>query len=652
MAVTRVTRRVDVAIAALVFLTVAVFAVHKIVAYDVWWQIAAGRWVLDHGFPATDPFSYGLPDRPWIELRWIWCVAVERLSAALGLNALVWLAAALSLGAAALVWITRPDAPLWARTLGVACAVTVAHLRFTIRPELVTFVLLAFTLLALARYRAGGAKWWIFSLPLLQIVWTNAHTLFVLGPVTIWIFAVAEWGAGIGPARRLFGGDRMPAERLWPLFAVAAASTVACLVNPWFLDGALFPLQLFSQIQSGHTLSDIISEFKSPFAYAGFTPFFLRYPLVVAVSAAGFALNRRRMTPGTAAVWAAYLYLSTLSERNLALFGIAAGWATTLNFAEVRGAAWPARVACAALALVAIPAVATNAYYRSIDPSRRFGLGVAEHRFPIAPLELVRTERFPGRTLVNLGDGGYAIHHSGEKSVYVDGRLEVYTAEFVARTIEMFQTGRGLADVAARHDIRTVVVAYGLDGNLFRALNRSPEWTPVYADTSHAVFVRPTEEARARAEALRVDWRAPVARDVAVPAHLAPGDPFEGLWPRVTENVGEKALGQLALLTGALDLARERYAEAHRLRPDDAEARFSLAVISRALGDDAAAARLFTPSEARSVPTLASAATAFAGAGSLESALEALDRAVARGDRDPSLQRLAAVVRQQLRDRL
>ena len=659
MANPRAVRRVDVAVAALVFLTAALFAVHKIVAYDVWWQIAAGRWILDFGIPSTDPFSYGLPDRPWIEMRWLWCVAVERLSAWLGLNSLIWLAAALSLATLALLWLTRPDAPLWVRTLGIACAIAVAHLRFTIRPELVTFVLLAYTLVALVRYREGGRREWIYALPLLQVLWTNAHTLFVLGPVTIWIFAVAEWGAGLRPARRFFGADRiMVASRIRALFVVAAAATLACLVNPYFLQGALFPIQLFTQIQSGHALSDIISEFKSPFAYAGFTVFFLRYPVVVAVSALGFALNWRRLTPGAVAVWAAYLYLSALSERNLALFGIAAGWATTVNFAEVaaetsrraRAVAWSARVACAALALVAIPAVATNYYYRDVDPSRRFGLGIAERRFPIAPLELVRADGLPGRTLVNLADGGYGIYHAGGPgAVYVDGRLEVYTPEFVARSTEMFQTGKSFAETAARYDIRTVVVAHGIDGNLFRALNRNREWTPVYADASHAIFVRPTEETRARVEAQRIDWRNPAARDVAVPAHLAPSDPFAGLWPRVAENVGQKARGQLALLTGNLDLARERYGEAHRLRPEDADARLSLGVIARALGDDAEAARLLTPAEARAIPTAAAAAGAFAGAGSYEAAIETLDRAIARGDRDPSLQRLAAAARQQLR---
>ena len=49
-------------------------AIHRLFAYDVWWQIAAGDWIVTHGIPTVDPFSYGFPGRAWIEPRWLWCI--------------------------------------------------------------------------------------------------------------------------------------------------------------------------------------------------------------------------------------------------------------------------------------------------------------------------------------------------------------------------------------------------------------------------------------------------------------------------------------------------------------------------------------------------------------------------------------------------
>ena len=52
-------------------------AVHRLFGYDLWWQLATGAWIMENGLPSTDPFSYAFPDRPWIEPRWLYCVAVN-----------------------------------------------------------------------------------------------------------------------------------------------------------------------------------------------------------------------------------------------------------------------------------------------------------------------------------------------------------------------------------------------------------------------------------------------------------------------------------------------------------------------------------------------------------------------------------------------
>src|SRR5207248_2420856 len=39
---------------------------------DVSWQVAAGRWILQHGrIPATDPFSYTVFGHRWVAMEWL-----------------------------------------------------------------------------------------------------------------------------------------------------------------------------------------------------------------------------------------------------------------------------------------------------------------------------------------------------------------------------------------------------------------------------------------------------------------------------------------------------------------------------------------------------------------------------------------------------
>ena len=61
----------------------------EIIAVDVWWQLAAGRWIVETGIPTTDPFSYAFPDREWIELRWLYCLGLYKLTQAFGMGAAV-----------------------------------------------------------------------------------------------------------------------------------------------------------------------------------------------------------------------------------------------------------------------------------------------------------------------------------------------------------------------------------------------------------------------------------------------------------------------------------------------------------------------------------------------------------------------------------
>ncbi len=646
---------VDRVLPVLLFAAVVCFAVHKIVAYDVWWQLETGHWVLSHGFPSTDPFSYATPDREWIEMRWLYCSSAYLLFTTFGLNSLIVAKTAIVLVAFACLWLADPKAPAWAKCLGVACALAAAHLRFLIRPEIVTLVLVAFLLMALWRYRSGGRAWWIYALPLVQVVWTNSHTVFVLGPVTVWIFAIAELAAGYAPVR-LVRENALPLARVKPLLIVAAASTVACFVSPYFVQGALYPIQLFNQIQAGNAIRDLITELQSPFAYAGFTPFFLRYPVVVAISAVGIALNWRRLAPGLVALWGAYLYLSAQSERNVTLFGFVAEVVAIVNYGQAARAAsesrsttavaWAARALCAVFALVAIPAVATDYYYQKIDPARRFGFGVAKNRFPIRAMAFVDAERLPGPILANLVDSSFVLFDRGPKSTYVDGRLEVYGGDLVKQADDLFRTGKGFDEAVARNGIGTVLVAHGTDGTLFRLINRRSDWAPVYFDETHAVFARVTPETRALVEPLRIDWSAPVRREAPVAPELDPPDRLAGLWPRVADDVAPKALGQLALLTGNLPLARERFEEAYAARPDDADAALHLGVVCRALGDDARADELLARAggDATRIRTPLAAATAFESSDSLEASIATYQAAIARGDAPPELyDRLAKI---------
>ena len=74
-------------------------------------------------------------------------------------------------------------------------------------------------------------------LPFVQIAWVNSHGLFVLGPIIL-IFALVDAALRFG----LFAAER---RKWWrTILAASVATSAACLVNPYFIAGALYPIEL------------------------------------------------------------------------------------------------------------------------------------------------------------------------------------------------------------------------------------------------------------------------------------------------------------------------------------------------------------------------------------------------------------------------
>ncbi len=80
--------------------------------------------------------------------------------------------------------------------------------------------------------RALNAKY-LYSLPIVMLLWVNFHIGFVFGFVLL---------GGFLPFKALLSGERQRSVlTLW----IAAASAVAGCVNPAGLNGLLYPLNIF-----------------------------------------------------------------------------------------------------------------------------------------------------------------------------------------------------------------------------------------------------------------------------------------------------------------------------------------------------------------------------------------------------------------------
>lgn len=236
------------------------FSYRGIYSGDIGYHIKAGEWIIEHlKFPANDMFTYTVSGREYIDMYWLYQVIlalINKLSGEFGLVTLnaLFIVASFSL---MIVRIKRfralRETSLWQCIFLLALVATSAL--FETRPHSFSWLYLSLLLLILEDYYHGRDNK-LFFLPMIMLLWTNTHTLFVLG----WIVIGCYWVGMIQREKPL---------RI-PFTVYALVSLGISLVNPYFLKGVLLPFYQFQFLQVQSSFKSMIAEYKSSLDFGSY----------------------------------------------------------------------------------------------------------------------------------------------------------------------------------------------------------------------------------------------------------------------------------------------------------------------------------------------------------------------------------------------
>ena len=156
---------------------------------DIWMHLATGRLIAESGIPHADVFSFTKAGDAWVASTWLYDRVIYTLWQATGPGFVTILHVASVLGAFLLL---VPIARKWAddKSIGLALLVSASLLApcFQIRPLLVG---LFFSALYISMLDLNRKPWvaWAVLLPS-QLLWTQIHGSFLLGPIICALFAV------------------------------------------------------------------------------------------------------------------------------------------------------------------------------------------------------------------------------------------------------------------------------------------------------------------------------------------------------------------------------------------------------------------------------------------------------------------------------
>ena len=436
---------------------------------DTYWQIAVGRWILDHhALPRVDIYSFTRAGEPWTSSSWLAQVLFAASYNLAGwIGPVVLAAGCIGSTFALLVHILGRRIPA-AYAVAVAMAALLLSMgHFLARPHvLVLPIMLAWANgLMSASERSQSPSPWL--LPLIAL-WANLHGGFVFGLVLIGAFALdALWNAERAQQRSL--------ALRWGAFGIGAV--IACCATPYGWGSILAARKI---LDLGELLHLIYEWMPANFSKFG------AFEMAILMLIAGALYGGVKLTPPRIALVLGLLHMALSHVRNLEIFALLLPIVVLAPVASqfALRPAWHARTG-APMPVMAAVLILLGGWTWLLAANTTFS--PLESQSPVAAVDALKAYN-PKRVLNDLPFGGYLIWR--QMPVFIDGRAELYGEAFELayyRAMQLKDVNQFL-DILKTWDIDAVLLtphtpAVGLLDNI-------GGWRRGYADENAVLHVR------------------------------------------------------------------------------------------------------------------------------------------------------------------
>lgn len=437
---------------------------------DIWWHLRnASQLIHTRHFTRTEGWTFTVAGKPWINFEWLAELPYYFAYQWLGYSGLylvmMVVAGAIVAGIYYLAWMRSGD---WtAAFLASLPGVLFATVSLAPRTLLFGWLLLVIELAVLWNFSRGrdSTAW----LPLLFLLWINAHGSWLIGLVLLAVFV------GCGLTEGTWGlvyATRWSRSQARKLLTVLGASFAVLFINPYGGRLVAYPFDvMFQQKQTLRLVAEWASlDFHTVRGKTVLATFLLLGVLQL--------IRRRRWALQDLAFALIAVYGAVTYVRFVFLAGILLPPLLAMSLVENRvKTARPVKDqrAGAAVALVALVAAIGWLY----PSEKQLASGVAQS-FPEKALPYVRSLAGQRHLFNEFLWGGYLEWQAPQVQEFIDSRVDIFAHEGVLDDYVRATHAQDTFAVLDRYQIRWVLLAK--DNPALYVLENSPDWKRTYDD--------------------------------------------------------------------------------------------------------------------------------------------------------------------------
>lgn len=441
-----------------------------------------GKLILaERAIPDTEPLIYPYENRAYVSHEWLSQVLYQAVYSVAGLPGLVLLAAVLlsSTFFISYNYLVKRFSLRLPVLFIVAWGAFATSLNWAIRPHLFSMFLLALWLVWADRLRRGE-EISIWRFPILMVLWSNFHGVFIAGVLVLFAFAVG-WVVDY-----LFSQCEIlrTGKRLWLALIL---SIVASVFNP---GGAGSWFSILGFVNNQYLMSRMLEANSPNFQLPELRIFFL----LLVFSIFLLAVKRGALSSGQGFLLAGFSAMSLMAFRNVHLYGIVAPFVLAETLTDLRnlplvnrleatlarvedqisGAIYPVVTVLVLGALVILLPISKVLY--QFEPET----------FPVDAVRWLESNPQSGRMFNDLNWGGYLALNLYPQKTFVDSVADV-TGEVTMDYEILLTANNGWENLLKQYDIEWTVIEP--DSPLAHALLERG-WKILYKDETTVILRR------------------------------------------------------------------------------------------------------------------------------------------------------------------